>query len=249
MMEKKKNPESLALSNQIITLVPASHFRESKPKTSNTAANTKPSASKTNNEEAKETVPVYTDNSTIATPTKPIVAAKTVTKEVTDTPAIKKLNINTPKRVSGLSLSSLKAKEQHKLNKVNVVVDESTLPNDDFEVEKLQELWNKFVDKIEAQGQRILASNLNSDTPVLKDRTTISIQLANDTMKKEVEREKYDLMEYLKKELNNYFITLEITVNEEAVKKFAFTPEEKYQKLREKNPVIDLLRQEFDLSI
>ncbi len=37
--------------------------------------------------------------------------------------------------------------------------------------------------------------------------------------------------------------------NEEAVKKFAFTPEEKYQKLREKNPVIDLLRQEFDLSI
>ncbi|APU11278.1 DNA polymerase III subunit gamma/tau [Cellulophaga lytica] len=246
---EKKNPESLALSNQIITLVPASHFRESKPKTSNTAANTKPSASKTNNEEAKETVPVYTDNSTIATPTKPIVAAKTVTKEVTATPAIKKLNINTPKRVSGLSLSSLKAKEQHKLNKVDVVVDESTLPNDDFEVERLQELWNKFVDKIEAQGQRILASNLNSDTPVLKDRTTISIQLANDTMKKEVEREKYDLMEYLKKELNNYFITLEITVNEEAVKKFAFTPEEKYQKLREKNSVIDLLRQEFDLSI
>ncbi|AIM61376.1 DNA polymerase III subunit gamma/tau [Cellulophaga lytica] len=246
---EKKNPESLALSNQIITLVPASHFRESKPKTSNTAANTKPSASKTNNEEAKETVPVYTDNPTIATPTKPIVAAKTVTKEVTATPAIKKLNINTPKRVSGLSLSSLKAKEQHKLNKVDVVVDESTLPNDDFEVERLQELWNKFVDKIEAQGQRILASNLNSDTPVLKDRTTISIQLANDTMKKEVEREKYDLMEYLKKELNNYFITLEITVNEEAVKKFAFTPEEKYQKLREKNPVIDLLRQEFDLSI
>ncbi|EWH14285.1 DNA polymerase III subunits gamma and tau [Cellulophaga geojensis KL-A] len=246
---EKKNPESLALSNQIITLVPASHFRESKPKTSNTAVNTKPSASKTNNEEAKETVPVYTDNPTIATPTKPIVAAKTVTKEVTATPAIKKLNINTPKRVSGLSLSSLKAKEQHKLNKVDVVVDESTLPNDDFEVERLQELWNKFVDKIEAQGQRILASNLNSDTPVLKDRTTISIQLANDTMKKEVEREKYDLMEYLKKELNNYFITLEITVNEEAVKKFAFTPEEKYQKLREKNPVIDLLRQEFDLSI
>lgn len=246
---EKKNPESLALSNQIITLVPASHFRESRPKTSNTAANTKPSASKTNNEEAKETVPVYTDNSTIPTPTKPIVAAKTVTKEVTATPAIKKLNINTPKRVSGLSLSSLKAKEQHKLNKVDVVVDESTLPNDDFEVERLQELWNKFVDKIEAQGQRILASNLNSDTPVLKDRTTISIQLANDTMKKEVEREKYDLMEYLKKELNSYFITLEITVNEEAVKKFAFTPEEKYQKLREKNPVIDLLRQEFDLSI
>ena len=68
-------------------------------------------------------------------------------------------------------------------------------------------------------------------------------------MKKEIEREKYDLMEYLKQKLNNHFIQLRITVNEATTKKFAFTPEEKYQKLREKNPAIDLLRKEFDLDI
>jgi DNA polymerase-3 subunit gamma/tau len=38
-------------------------------------------------------------------------------------------------------------------------------------------------------------------------------------------------------------------VNEATAKKFAFTPEEKYEKLREKNPVIDLLRTEFDLDL
>ncbi|MDO6491421.1 MULTISPECIES: DNA polymerase III subunit gamma/tau [unclassified Cellulophaga] len=246
---EKKNPESLALHNQIISLVPASHFRKSNP---NSTQTTKAKESTPSTEQATvantttETAPVATPKS--VTPTV-VSKTNTATAEVATAPAIKKLDINAPKRVSGLSLSSLKAKQQHKLNKVDVVVDESKLPNEDFAVEKLQELWNIFVNKIEAEGQRILASNLNSDTPTLKDRTTISIQLPNDTMKKEVEREKYDLMEYLKKELNNYFITLEVTVNEEAVKKFAFTPEEKYQKLREKNPVIDLLRQEFDLSI
>ncbi|MCL5244849.1 DNA polymerase III subunit gamma/tau [Cellulophaga sp. 20_2_10] len=251
---EKKNPESVALSNQIISLVPASHFRNIETTNTNTTTNNATAnqnvASPT---EEKEQI-IVADTKPIVVPTtaNPIVIAKETsitTAEITPAPALKKLDINAPKRVSGLSLSSLKAKQEHKLNKIDVVIDESALPNEDFAIEKLRELWNIFVDKIEAEGQRILASNLNSDIPQLKDRTTIAIQLPNDTMKKEVEREKFELMEYLKKELNNYFITLDITVNEEAVKKFAFTPEEKYAKLREKNPVIDLLRQEFDLSI
>ena len=68
-------------------------------------------------------------------------------------------------------------------------------------------------------------------------------------MKKEIEREQFELMEYLRAKLNNHFVHLDITVNETTAKKFAFTPEEKYEKLREKNPVIDLLRQEFDLDL
>ena len=68
-------------------------------------------------------------------------------------------------------------------------------------------------------------------------------------MKKEIEREQFELMEYLRAKLNNHFVHLEITVNETTVTKFAFTPEEKYEKLREKNPVIDLLRTEFDLYL
>jgi len=68
-------------------------------------------------------------------------------------------------------------------------------------------------------------------------------------MKKEVEREQNDLMVYLRSKLNNHAINLKITVNEEAAKKYAFTPEEKYEKLREKNPAIDLLRKEFDLDL
>jgi DNA polymerase-3 subunit gamma/tau len=68
-------------------------------------------------------------------------------------------------------------------------------------------------------------------------------------MKKEIEREQSGLMSFLKQALHNYHITLSISVNEETAKKYAFTPEEKYEKLREKNPAIDLLRKTFDLDL
>ena len=77
----------------------------------------------------------------------------------------------------------------------------------------------------------------------------ISIELPNSTMKKEVERDQLDLMTFLRKSLNNYSLKLHITVNEEVARQYAFTPEEKYEKLKEKNPAIDLLRQTFDLDL
>ena len=152
------------------------------------------------------------------------------------------------KRVSGLSLSSLKAKKEHELNRKDDTIDESQLPKDAFTEEQMQAHWADFVQIIDKDGRKILASNLNTDIPKLKNETTIWIELPNGTMKKEVEREQYDLMEYLRQKLNNHFISLTITVNEETAKKFAFTPLEKYEKLREKNPAIDILRKEFDLD-
>ncbi len=154
-----------------------------------------------------------------------------------------------PKRVSGLSLSSLKAKKEHERTKKEQVVDEKDLPKDPFTEETMRGHWNEFVQQIDKKGQKILASNLATDVPKLLENHTLWIELPNGTMKKEVEREQYDLMVYLRSKLNNHFITLKITVNEETAKKFAFTPEEKYEKLRAKNPAIDLLRQEFDLDL
>ncbi len=167
-----------------------------------------------------------------------------------DTVTTKKINIGiAPKRVSGLSISSLKAKKEHQLNKKEAPIDVDNLPRTPFVEEEMQKHWNDFVKEIDAKGQKILASSLATDVPKLMEGNNIWIELPNSTMKKEVEREQYGLLEYLRSKLDNHFIGLKITVNEETAKKFAFTPEEKYQKLREKNPAIDILRQEFDLDL
>ncbi|TXN36172.1 DNA polymerase III subunit gamma/tau [Flagellimonas hymeniacidonis] len=161
---------------------------------------------------------------------------------------IKKIQIKAPeKRVSGLSLSSIKAKKAHENIKVPAVAQEK-LPKESFTEEDMQGHWNDFVQHLEDKGRKILASNLQTDVPKLKNDHVIWIELPNSTMKKEVEREQSLMLDYLKEQLNNYSITLHITVNELVAKKFAFTPEEKYQKLVEKNPALEKLRKEFDLD-
>ena len=163
-------------------------------------------------------------------------------------PPIKKIDLKTSEnRVSGLSLSSIKTKKEH-TNSKNPNIAEADLPQNSFTETEMQNQWEAYVKQLDSNGRKILASNLQMDLPKLKETHTIWIELPNHTMKKEVEREQGPLLDFLKRKLNNYSISLYISVNEEVAKKYAFTPEEKYQKLREKNPAIDLLRQEFDLD-
>ncbi|WP_405396095.1 DNA polymerase III subunit gamma/tau [Maribacter sp. Asnod2-G09] len=264
---EKKNPESVALNNKTIDFIAPSAFynqvpkeSKAKPVTGNQPATTKPEV-----EGATKTIAPNTTTETpaVSKPTpvtreaqvaleKPKEPQQEISKAPTAETATdgKKPIINRPtKRVSGLSISSLNAKKQHELNKIEVVVDENNLPKDNFTEEELRKHWADFIEIIDKKGQKILASNLHSDIPKLKEGFAIHLELPNGTMKKEIEREQFELMEYLRAKLNNHFVHLAITVNETTATKFAFTPEEKYEKLREKNPVIDLLRQEFDLYL
>ncbi len=221
-------------------IVPATHFRSQDY--------TKVSSSYSISEEViVEPIPEKIDNKIVLKEevqkpnnieVKPIVAKPT--------PKIELKNL--PHRVSGLSISSLKAKKEHQNTKSNSLKEEEK-PTEAFSEEDMQKHWVDFVKKLDDKGKKILASNLNADTPKLRNETIIWIELPNSTMKKEVEREQSLMLNYLKNQLNNYDISLQITVNEETSKKFAFTPEEKYEKLREKNPAIDLLRKEFDLDL
>ncbi|NJB35040.1 MULTISPECIES: DNA polymerase III subunit gamma/tau [Flavobacteriaceae] len=173
------------------------------------------------------------------------------TSKVEKTPQepIKPINLkNRVKRVSGLSLSSIKAKKEHLESKKGEEIDEKDLPQKPFTEEAMLAHWNFFVNKLENEGKKILSSNLQADTPRLRGTHTLWMELPNSTMKKEVEREQGPLIRYLREKLQNYSIELKIDVNEASAKKYAFTPQEKFEKLREKNPAIDILRKEFDLD-
>ncbi|QLG46470.1 DNA polymerase III subunit gamma/tau [Costertonia aggregata] len=260
---EKKNPESVALQNTTVDFIaPASFYKNRKatiepvvPTLKNTS-DTTPNSSENKTENITiETQPHIKTEEVSSVATNEIVSETTHTdiSETTETQIkipVKKIDIKSPaKRVSGLSISSLRAKKAHELNKKEDFVDESQLPKTPFSEAEMQKHWADFVEILDNNGRKILASNLHSDVPKLKNETTIWIELPNGTMKKEIEREQYDLMNYLKEKLNNHFVSLHITVNEETAKKFAFTPEEKYEKLREKNPAIDVLRKEFDLDL
>ena len=107
---------------------------------------------------------------------------------------------------------------------------------------------NTFIEKLSKDGKHNLASILAIDTPKIID-TTIHLEFPNATNKVEVERQQYDLLAYLRKTLNNYNISLSITINEVMEKQYAYTSADKFEKLKEKNPNIDILRKTFDLDI
>ena len=183
----------------------------------------------------------------IETETEVLVAPETLTETIVEKRP--KILLNAQKKsASGLSLSSIKLKKEHQIRQMEVVLDEEDLPKDDFTEEALLNSWNTFIKQIEAKGRYNLASILSIDTPRV-DGTTIHLEYPNSTNKVEVERQQYPLLSYIRKELNNYDIQLSITVNEELEKQYAYTPIEKYEKLKEKNSAIEKLRKSFDLDV
>ena len=112
----------------------------------------------------------------------------------------------------------------------------------------MQAAWQEFSEEQNEKGEKILASIMQTDTPALMGKN-ICVELPNETMKLELERIQYHLMGFLKERLQNTHIQLKVTVNEKAEKKFAFTAIEKFEKLREKNPLIEKLRSTFDLDV
>ena len=152
------------------------------------------------------------------------------------------------KRTSGLSLSSIKAKKEHQIRQMEVVLDEEDLPKDEFTEEQVITAWNNYVKSLEKNGKYNLASILSIDTPKVKE-TTIYLEYPNATNKVEVERNQYELLGFIRKAINNFDLNLSISVNEEMEKKYAYTAQEKYEKLKEKNPNLDTLRKTFNLDL
>jgi len=158
------------------------------------------------------------------------------------------ISIKNPKKVSALSLKSIQKKQEIKRDFESNLPDQKDLPEDTFSEEKMLEAWKEYASKIEKDGKYNLLSHLTMGIPKL-DGSTIHLEFPNQTIKVEVERAKYDLLVFLREKLNNYSIDLDILVNETAEKRYVYTAREKFEKLKEKNPLIEKLRREFDLDI
>lgn len=191
----------------------------------------------------KVNVPTATPQSNTASVSKPIQTVETPAK-----PPTPRINLKSGKQGSGLSLSSIRRKKEHLIKQMEVEVEEEDLPNEPFTEEDMQAAWKAYIGIAENEGRHNFASILRIDKPRLI-KNAIHVEYPNETNKVEVSRQQYELMKYVRKTLNNYSVTLEISVNETKEKQYAFTAMDKFNKLKEKNPNIELLRRTFDLDI
>jgi hypothetical protein len=154
---------------------------------------------------------------------------------------------NQPK-VSALSLASIRAKKEMAEAQKSVVKDTVHLPSEPFTETEMLEQWLKYAQRMEDKGFRIVASLLTINDPIL-DGTTIIHELPNESSKIDFEKEKPELLGYLRGKLHNHDIIINVKVNETLVVKRAFTNQDKYNRLVEINPNLELLKKMFDLDV
>jgi len=151
------------------------------------------------------------------------------------------------RRPSALSLTSINRQKEIANIEVEAEIVEG-LPTDSFELVKIIQLWKEYAGTLLTQGKKILSSILTIGTPTVNG-LIIHYELPTSLMKEQLEREKPNLVKFIREAINNFKVDIVIDVNEEETKKYAYTPQEKYEKLKEKNKDLEILKKTFDLDL
>jgi len=126
---------------------------------------------------------------------------------------------------------------------------EKELPSNIFTQEQLEQCWNYWQEEKTKKREQNLASLFQLSHPKIVDANSIEYTVPSPLNKVELEREFVYFLPYLRENLNNYSIQIKVLVKETEEKNFIYTPEEKYNRLREVNPAIDELLRKLDLDL
>ena len=222
-------------------VLPPSHFKE-------IATQVQEKLDTTQQEPVIATPPIVQTNQTKEQENQNPCSTQVDKQETIQQPPPIKEEVSSKKRVSALSLKSIQKKQQL-TKEINArIPNQENLPTEDFTQQQMITHWNAYTEIVKGQGKYNFLSHLTMNEPKLKDGM-IHLEFPNQTIKLEVERDKFELLTYMRKELKNYNVDLVIDVNELQVKRYAYTDKEKYEKLVEKNPNLEALRNAFELDI
>ncbi|CAM3025609.1 DNA polymerase III subunit gamma/tau [Flavobacterium frigoris] len=163
-------------------------------------------------------------------------------------PSVKTDTTSNEPKVSAFSLSSIRAKralEESNKAYVKEVVD---LPTEAFSETEMLVQWTKYAKRLGDKGFKIMESLLLINDPVLNG-SDITLELPNEGSKLDFEKELNGLLGHLKGHLYNHDITIEVIVNESFENKKNFNDQDRYNRLHEINPSIELLRITFGLDL
>ena len=150
--------------------------------------------------------------------------------------------------VSKYSLSSIKIEKEAKQKLTDEKSSVEKL-NDKFSFEDLNEKWKNYIKIKQANGQTIMSSLLEMTNIKLKENHFIILETNSESNKNEIIKEMASILSYLKESLNNYKIKFEVNIISNDKSKTIFTSKEKYDYLKDLNPHIKLLINEFKIQL
>ncbi len=147
-----------------------------------------------------------------------------------------------------MSLSSIRAKKALEESLKGFKKETVHLPTEAFsEVEMLLQ-WNKYAQRLGDKGYKIMESLLLINDPKLNG-SAITFELPNEGSKLDFESEMHGLLGHLRGHLHNHDISITVVVNESIEIRRNFTDQDRYNRLVELNPNLELLRTTFGLDL
>ncbi len=160
----------------------------------------------------------------------------------------KKEELAGPRRRGGSSLSIKSLSRKKEEEQEVTTIDYSKMPKDPFTEREIHQLWVTYTKELFAKGNNDIGSIVNSDKPKI-DGFNLKVTMPSKNMAKKLQTHKPELLNYLRKNTNNYSIELLIDINETVQKEFVYTNKEKFEKLAQKNPYLNTFKQRFDLDM
>ena len=150
--------------------------------------------------------------------------------------------------LKGTSLNALSKTTPVKEEEKSVNIEE--LPADKFDNERLQKVWEDFALQQQQEKKIQLFTTLTMDKPILLDEKTIELVIHNQSQNNLLQEEKQRLMDYLRKQLNNFHLQLITRIEERTgTDDVAYTNKERYLKMVEKNPDLEEFRKQLGLEL
>ena len=178
------------------------------------------------------------------------------TKIDTKREKIKDLNIGSeiePKKIenpeiSALSLSSLKLKKEVNIEKEKEKENKIPLENK-FDLDALKLYWKKYSKNLSEKGNNSLSSLMEISEPSIFEENKILFNVPSKSNKKEIVLERENICDFLKSNLKNDQIVLEVNIDESINKEYYSTPQEKFDKLNEINPILNEFKKDLKLDL
>ncbi len=112
----------------------------------------------------------------------------------------------------------------------------------------IERAWNKFAYKVKSDGNLSFYTTLSARKPKL-DQNVIHFSISNAVQEQDFSIRKAEILEFLRTQLNNFQLQIEWKLDKAEVGANLYTPTQKFNKMAETNPHLNLLRDKFNLDI
>ena len=120
-------------------------------------------------------------------------------------------------------------------------------PAEPVSSKNLIKVWKMLSEKFKTDKN--LYYTLSNKTPEVKENHLITFAVDNKIQKDELEDRKADIMAFVREELKNYHVQLEVMVSDASSITKPYSPKEKYNEMVKKNPALQHLKDQLNLEI